>query len=140
METVNHTMNKMDLIRNDQKLKGFAILVVEDSELNQQVAKEILECSGATVVVAEHGKEALGFLSKESFDCVLMDIQMPIMGGLETTQMIRTNVHWSDLPIIALTADADQRHRDLCQYAGMSDFLAKPINPDLLINTLLKWL
>lgn len=95
METVNHTNLKMNLMRNDRELTGFAILVVEDNELNQQIVKEILEYSGATVVVAEHGKEALGFLSKESFDCVLMDIQMPIMDGLETTQMIRTNVHWS---------------------------------------------
>lgn len=114
--------------------------MVEDNELNQQVVKEMLEYSGATVVVAEHGKKALGLLSKESFDCVLMDIQMPIMDGLETTQMIRTNVHWSRFAIIALTANADQYHRDLCQHVGMSDFLAKPINPDLLIHTLLKWL
>ncbi len=140
METVNHANLKVNLMRNDRELTGFAILVVEDNELNQQVIKEILEYSGATVVIAKHGKEALDLLSKESFNCVLMDIQMPIMDGLEATQMIRINAHWSDLPIIALTANADQHHRDLCQHVGMSDFLAKPINPDLLINTLLKWL
>ncbi len=122
------------------KLNGFVILVVEDDELNQQVAKEILEYSGAIVAVAEHGKAALKMLKKESFDCVLMDIQMPIMDGLEATQLIRMDARWSDVPIIAVTANTDQQYRDLCQQVGMNDFLAKPINPDSLVNTVLKWL
>jgi len=122
------------------KLKGFTILVVEDNELNQQVIKEILRHSGAAAVIAEHGKEALDALSTRSFDGVLMDIQMPVMDGLEATHRIRANAQWSDLPIIALTANAGQHYRDLCQHAGMNDFLAKPINPDLLVDTLLKWL
>lgn len=65
---------------------------------------------------------------------------MPVMDGLEATQRIRADERWINLPIIALTANADEYHRKLCQQAGMNDFLAKPINPDLLINTLLKWL
>ncbi len=123
-----------------QKLKQSSILVVEDNELNQLVVKEILEYAGATVTIAEHGKEALRILDQAMFNCILMDIQMPVMDGLETTQRIRADGRWGNLPIIALTANADEYHRELCQQAGMSDFLAKPINPDLLINTLLKWL
>ncbi len=123
-----------------QKLQQSSILVVEDNELNQLVVKEILEYAGANVTIAEHGKEALRILEQTVFNCILMDIQMPVMDGLETTQRIRADERWINLPIIALTANADEYHRELCQQAGMNDFLAKPINPDLLINTLLKWL
>ena len=123
-----------------QKLQQSSILVVEDNELNQLVVKEILEYAGANVTIAEHGKEALRILEQTVFNCILMDIQMPVMDGLETTQRIRADERWVNLPIIALTANADEYHRELCQQAGMNDFLAKPINPDLLINTLLKWL
>ncbi len=131
----------MNLIKNaHQKLEGFTILVVEDNELNQQVAKEILEYAGATVVIAEHGKEALNFLKAQLFDCVLMDIQMPVMDGLEATQMIRANGCWSKMPIIALTASVDQHYREMCLNVGMNDFLTKPVNPDLLIDTVFKWL
>lgn len=123
-----------------QRLKGFNILVVEDNELNQQVAKWLLEYNEATVAIAKHGKEALDILGKETFDCVLMDIQMPVMDGLEAARMIRANLQWSDLIIIAMTANADEHHKKLCHVAGMNDFLAKPINPDLLVDVLLKWL
>ncbi len=131
----------MNLIQNThQELKGFAILVVEDNELNQMVAKGLLEYNGASVAIANHGKEALEILRNEKMDCVLMDIQMPVMDGLETTQMIRANAQWADLLIIAVTANADHQYKDLCRSVGMNDFLTKPINPELLVNTLLKWL
>ncbi|MBS0496454.1 MAG: response regulator [Gammaproteobacteria bacterium] len=131
----------MNLIKEqDRKLKGFTVLVVEDNELNQQVAKGLLEYNGATVALANHGKEALDMLSRSSFDCVLMDIQMPVMDGLEAARLIRANPQWPDMLIIAVTANADQHHKDLCQNAGMNDFLAKPIDPERLVSTLLKWL
>ena len=131
----------MNLIQNThQELKGFAILVVEDNELNQMVAKGLLEYNGASVAIANHGKEALEILRNEKMDCVLMDIQMPVMDGLETTQMIRANAQWADLLIIAVTANADHQYKDLCRSVGMNDFLTKPINPELFVNTLLKWL
>ena len=133
--------NSMTLIKEqDRKLKGFIVLVVEDNELNQQVAKGLLEYYGATVAIANHGKEALDMLNQSSFDCVLMDIQMPVMDGLEAARLIRDNPQWSDTPIIAVTANTDQHHKDLCQNAGMNDFLAKPIDPERLVSTLLKWL
>ncbi len=131
----------MNLIQDThQELKGFTILVVEDNELNQMVAKGLLEYNGAFVAIANHGKEALEILRNETIDCVLMDIQMPVMDGLEATQMIRANAQWADLLIIAVTANADHQYKDLCRSVGMNDFLTKPINPELLVNTLLKWL
>ena len=131
----------MNLIQNThQELKGFTILVVEDNELSQMVAKGLLEYNGASVAIANHGKEALEILRNEKMDCVLMDIQIPVMDGLEATRLIRTNAQWADLLIIAVTANADHHYKDLCRSAGMNDFLTKPINPELLVNTLLKWL
>ena len=131
----------MNLIQDThQELKGFTVLVVEDNELNQMVAKGLLEYNGASVAIANHGKEALEILRNETIDCVLMDIQMPVMDGLEATQMIRANAQWADLLIIAVTANADHQYKDLCRSVGMNDFLTKPINPELLVNTLLKWL
>ncbi len=123
-----------------RKLAGFAVLVVEDNELNQQVAKGLLEYYGATVTIANHGKEALDMLRQSSFDCVLMDIQMPVMDGLEAARLIRASPRWVDMLIIAVTANTDQHHKDLCRSAGMNDFLAKPIDPERLVSTLLKWL
>jgi CheY-like chemotaxis protein len=131
----------MNLIQDThQELKGFTILVVEDNELNQMVAKGLLEYNGASVAIANHGKEALEILRNETVDCVLMDIQMPVMDGLEATRLIRANVQWANLLIIAVTANADHHYKDLCRSAGMNDFLTKPINPELLVSTLLKWL
>lgn len=131
----------MNLIQNThQELKGFTVLVVEDNELNQMVAKGLLEYNGASVIIANHGKEALEILHQETVDCVLMDIQMPVMDGMETTRIIRADAQWADLLIIAVTANADHHYKDLCQSVGMNDFLTKPINPELLVNTLLKWL
>lgn len=123
-----------------RKLAGFAVLVVEDNELNQQVAKGLLEYYGAAVTIANHGKEALDILEQSSFDCVLMDIQMPVMDGLEAARLIRASPRWADTLIIAVTANTDQHHKDLCRSAGMNDFLAKPIDPERLVSTLLKWL
>lgn len=131
----------MNLIRrNKERLKGFAILVVEDNELSQEVAKSLLEYDGATVAIANHGEEALEMLSKASFDCILMDVQMPVMDGLEATQSIRANSQSSEALIIAVTANADEHHKNLCRNAGMNDFLAKPIDPERLVDMLLKWL
>ncbi|WP_295623337.1 response regulator [uncultured Nitrosomonas sp.] len=122
------------------KLNGCIILVVEDNELNQQVAQGLLEYNGAVVSIAGNGQEALDKLSKENFDCVLMDIQMPVMDGLEATKMIRANPQWFNMPIIAVTAHADQHYKDSCRSVGMNDFLIKPIDPEQLVRIILKWL
>lgn len=131
----------MNIINNsDLKLKGCTILVVEDNELNQQVAQALLEYNGSVVSIASNGQEALDKLSKENFDCVLMDVQMPVLDGLEATKMIRANPNWSKISIIALTANADQDYRDSCRSAGMNDFLVKPIDPEQLVIIISKWL
>lgn len=124
------------------QLKARRILVVEDNDLNQRVAKEFLEYNGATVEIAQNGKEAIDILngSQRGFDCVLMDVQMPVMDGLEATKIIRSDIKLANTLVIAMTANVDQKDRQLCFDAGMNDFIAKPIDPNLLVSTLLKWL
>ena len=117
------------------------VLVVEDNKLNQQVAKELLKKMGANVnvTIADNGEIALSLLSTIPFNCILMDVQMPIMDGIETTRIIRENPEWSDIPVIAMTANASNEDKKLCLDAGMNDFLSKPVNPKLLISILSKW-
>mgnify|MGYP000031138227 FL=1 len=114
------------------------ILLVEDNPVNQTVAVKMLEKVGHTITVAANGQEALDYFDKERFDLILMDVQMPVLGGLEATQAIRTREarrswvaggHWQSTPIIAMTAHAMQSDRDRCLMAGMDDYIAKPIKP-----------
>jgi PAS domain S-box-containing protein len=121
-------------------IQGSCILLVEDNLFNQQVAKELLEESGAAVVIANNGKEALDLLVKEHFDCVLMDMQMPVMDGLEATRQIRANPKLAATRIIAMTANAGRESWTRCFDAGMDDFITKPIELQLLLTTLAKWL
>ncbi|MFP5213702.1 MAG: response regulator [Acidobacteriota bacterium] len=112
-------------------LRKLRVLLAEDTEVNQMVAVGMLKKRGYSVMVAENGREALELLEKQAFDLVLMDVQMPIMDGLEATRTIR-NMGLSDLPIIAMTAHAMKSHRDLCTDAGMNGYLAKPISREEL--------
>lgn len=121
--------------RSRQRLK---ILLVEDNPVNQTVAVKMLEKVGHTMTVASNGQEALDYFDKERFDLILMDVQMPVMGGLEATQAIRTREarrswaaggKWQSTPIVAMTAHAMQGDRDRCLMAGMDDYIAKPIKP-----------
>lgn len=123
-----------------QALLGTNILLVEDNAINQQVARELLEAAGACVQVANHGQAALEILARTSFDAVLMDVQMPVMGGYEATAEIRKNPQWSKLPVIAMTAHALAGDRQRCLDAGMSDHISKPIDPDLLVSTVARWM
>jgi PAS domain S-box-containing protein len=121
-------------------INGARILLVEDNEFNQQVASDLLESIGAIVSVANHGKEAVALFHNNQFDCVLMDVQMPIMDGYQATAAIRAAESRSDIPIIALTANASNEDRQRCIDAGMDDFVMKPFQPDLLFATVAKWL
>jgi PAS domain S-box-containing protein len=121
-------------------IRGKRILIVEDNEVNQQVVKEFLKLSGIVVDLANNGKEALEKIEQQSFDAVLMDIQMPIMGGIEATQEIRRNQRHAKLPIIALSAGVTYTERENCLSHGMNDFVSKPINPEELISTLVLWI
>jgi len=128
---------------NPEKLKpiqGARLLLVEDNELNQQVALELLEQAAFHVDVAENGAVALGMLEVKTYDCILMDIQMPVMGGYEATNHIRNDERFTELPIIAMTANAMVSDRDAALAAGMNDHIAKPIIVETLFNTLLQWI
>jgi len=121
-------------------IRGTSILLVEDNIFSQQVGQELLEDAGATVCVANNGKEAIDLLLKEHFDCVLMDVQMPVMDGYETTRLIRAHPKLSATLIIAMTANAGRGDQERCLDAGMDEFVTKPIAPKLLFNMLSKWL
>ncbi|WP_262965086.1 response regulator, partial [Methylobacter psychrophilus] len=122
-----------------QQLVGIRILVAEDNLFNQQIIREFLVLSGISVEIANNGKEALTFLEQGSFDAVLMDIHMPIMDGFAATQEIRNQPCFANLPVIALTAGVTEEERGQCLEAGMNDFISKPINPSLLLSTLVQW-
>ena len=121
-------------------IRGASILLVEDNIFSQQVGQELLEDAGATVCVANNGKEAIDLLLKERFDCVLMDVQMPVMDGYETTRLIRAHPKLSATLIIAMTANAGRGDQERCLEAGMDEFVTKPIAPKLLFNMLSKWM
>lgn len=121
-------------------IDGAAILLVEDNIFSQQVGRELLEDAGATVCVANNGKEAIDLLLKERFDCVLMDVQMPLMDGFETTRLIRAHAKLKDVLVIAMTANAGSSDKARCLEAGMDEFVTKPIAPNQLFAVLAKWL
>jgi len=123
-------------------LRGARILLVEDNEINTQIAVELLNQVGSVVVTANNGKEALNILQQQQFDLVLMDIQMPIMDGLEATRRARELPvpGIRNLPILAMTAHALPSDREKSLQAGMQDHLTKPIDPKYLYESLVKWL
>ncbi|MBF0175730.1 MAG: response regulator [Magnetococcales bacterium] len=121
-------------------LQGAKILLVEDNEINQQVAGELLDMVGLQVRIASNGRQSLIALAEESFDAVLMDIQMPEMDGYEATRKIRENPAWTTLPIIAMTANALAGDREKCLAVGMNEHIAKPIDPRVLYSTLTRWI
>jgi len=131
------------LKRNVSKLEciqGARILLVEDNEINQQISKEVLEQAKFFVDVANHGLEALNMLEPDLYDCVLMDVQMPIMDGYEATLNIRKDSRYENLPIIALTANAMVSDQEQSKAMGMNDHVSKPIIPEKLFEKLLMWI
>jgi CheY-like chemotaxis protein len=122
------------------ELRGRRVLLVEDNPINQLVASRFLAGVGMLVTTVGNGEEALAVLQTQAFDVALMDIQMPVLDGLETTRRIRSNPAWLDLPIIAMSAGVTLEERDDCERVGMNAFLAKPIEHPLVIETLLRLL
>ncbi len=124
-------------------LQGLRILLVDDSDINLEVARRILEKEGATVEVRTNGREAVEVLENSLsdtvvYDAVLMDVQMPIMDGYEATSFARRELGMTEIPIIALTAGALSEERRRADAAGMDAFLTKPLDPALLVRTLHK--
>ncbi len=121
-------------------IQGARLLLVEDNELNQEVAHELLTGAGFSVEIAGNGQEALDRLQQSTFDLVLMDMQMPVMDGLTATRRVREQPQWAQLPIVAMTANAMEQDRQQCLAAGMNDFVSKPIEPEQLWTALLRWI
>lgn len=117
-------------------LAGNQVLLVEDNEINQQVAQEILEQAGLQVDIVVNGQEAVEAVNAGGYDAVLMDVQMPVMDGYEATRRIRREHRFRDLPIIAMTAGAMAGDREKALAAGMNDFVAKPIDIKRLLTVL----
>ena len=121
-------------------IQGAHLLVVEDNEINQQVAMELLEQARFRVDIANHGGEAIDMLESGRYDGVLMDMQMPVMDGLTATREIRKDQRFENLPILAMTANASTEDRARCEAAGMNGHIAKPIIPRVLFESLLRWI
>ncbi len=141
---VPRTSRSSDKRGKEQKqptdLAGARVLLVEDNEINQQVAMEILSGAGIVVTVANNGREAVDGVMKDHFDAVLMDVQMPVMDGYTATGIIRRDERFKYLPILAMTAHAMAGDQEKSAAAGMNDHVTKPIDPDKLFATLAKWI
>ena len=121
-------------------LRGTRVLLVEDNEINQEVAIGLLEDANIFVDLAENGEQAVRMIQTNDYDVVLMDMQMPVMDGVAATRIIRSERRYQDLPIIAMTANALASDRELCLSVGMSDHIAKPIDPHQLFGVLIRWI
>jgi two-component system sensor histidine kinase/response regulator len=121
------------------RTRGTRVLLVEDNDINQEVAIGLLEDAAIQVDLAENGEIAVRMAQENDYDAVLMDMQMPVMDGIEATRVIRSDPRFQNLPIIAMTANAMATDREQCLKAGMNDHIGKPIDPDQLFSVLLRW-
>lgn len=118
--------------------------MVEDNEINQQVASELLEDEGFVVEIASNGQEAVDMMKASGepskYGLIFMDLQMPVMDGLTATQEIRKLLQYKDVPILAMTADAMSGVKEKCIAAGMNDIVTKPIDPDEMFGVMVQWM
>jgi CheY-like chemotaxis protein/HPt (histidine-containing phosphotransfer) domain-containing protein/anti-sigma regulatory factor (Ser/Thr protein kinase) len=121
-------------------IQGARLLLVDDSDINLQVAGELLKQANLYVDVAHNGREAVDRVMSGNYECVLMDVQMPVMDGYTATETIRSDGRFEDLPILAMTANAMPQDRARGAQAGMNEYIPKPIEPDDLYRALLRWI
>ena len=120
--------------------RGARVLLVEDNELNQEVARGLLEGTDMSIDLADNGEIAVRMVEEHDYDLVLMDMQMPVMDGIAATLAIRSNPRFRTLPIVAMTANVMEGDRERCLQAGMNDHVSKPIDPDLLYAAITRWI
>ena len=119
---------------------GARILLAEDEPINQEVSRGLLENAGLAVDIAEDGQQALALARQHSYALILMDMQMPILNGIDATKAIRTSSLNTTTPILAMTANAFEEDRNTCLDVGMNDYISKPVDPDRLYEKILNWL
>lgn len=127
-------------LANSEHLAGANILLVEDNEINQELARELLEGQHINVTIAENGQQAIELYQQHRFDGILMDCQMPVMDGYEATNYLRDTLNDSAMPIIAMTANVMEQDKEKALACGMNDIIAKPIDVAAMFNTLAKWI
>ena len=123
-----------------EQIRGSRVLLVEDNELNREVALGLLEDAHLSIDIAENGQVAIEKVGAHNYDLVLMDMQMPVVDGLAATRAIRLKPQFQALPIVAMTANVMESDREKCTEAGMNDHLTKPIDPEALFACLLRWI
>lgn len=133
------TQRQSSYKEDERALRGAWLLLVEDNEVNQEVAQQILSDAGIRVDIAGNGAIALAKIAENAYDGVLMDCQMPVMDGYQATRKLRQDARYSNLPVIAMTANAMVGDKEKCLDAGMNDFIAKPIDVAQLFGTLARW-
>ena len=135
----SRSSDPMRAVMDRARQQPMRVLLAEDNELNREVAVELLQSIGLAADCAVDGRDATARAQAERYDLILMDVHMPEMNGLEATRVIRTLPGYEHTPIVALTASAFGEERDACFVAGMSDHIAKPVDPDVLWQALLRW-
>lgn len=139
LEQVRIGLEKNEETAYIPELSGIRVLLVEDNEINWEVAKEILQGAGMVVTLAMNGSEAVEKVKVHHYDIVLMDVQMPVMDGYAATMEIRKFKNMEDLPIIAMTANALISDKEKCLQAGMNDYISKPIDTNILLHKIAFW-
>ena len=138
---ISNEKTKQDIVEItdlQKSLKGLRILAVEDNELNRMVLQVILKKCEVVLTIAHNGQEAIDLIQQQEFDLVLMDVQMPVVDGLEATKYIRNELKMT-IPIIGLSANAMREEVEICRQAGMNDYLVKPYSERVLVEIMKKW-
>ncbi|WP_296054990.1 response regulator [uncultured Amphritea sp.] len=123
-----------------KQFKGLPVLLADDNEINMEVATELLEDAGFIVEQAENGRIAVEKARAHSFELILMDVQMPVMDGIEATRLIRMQPAYENTPILAMTANVYKEDQEPCIEVGMNDFIPKPVDPDAMLRIIGNWL